>query len=350
MAPLCVGARRCDGRGGVFRTWLRLKASCACWAIHVLQLGGAGASPVVSPPPVHKIFFVKTHGTGSSTVTNILHRLCATYSLECFLPTKKLMGQTYGKTLLERLVQRRGSDPAVHIFPNHCDLHPPLFDQLIPGNTKISIFRHPFDRIVSIYSHWSGPLKQAVKALQDGKEPPQGCFSPMTGHVPVQKFHTLDFVLLLEKFEVGLVMMRRQYGWRLRDIIFLPLKSTGDVAGKDVLLAQLQRPRHDATRKFLAECVEGQDMTIYRMAQRRWYEQWEALGTKGQAEVREETRKFVATLTKVSACCAGPSAKEDWLCWDMLEDNKAWVYRRRGDKEFQQPRPTTSTCARLVPD
>lgn len=348
---------------------MRFAAGFLNLAMHALQHTRAGANPAVAPPRVHKVVLVRMNGTGSSTLVNILHRLCATYRLGCFLPTRELHGKGYADLVKarqgrtgQRSIFTDNAHRQLHVFPDLCELQdrcvfqPRNLDALVPGITKIAIFRHPVDRILSVYSRQPHGIPELARGFMSGEVPESGCASSMVSRVPTEQFHALDFVLLLEKIDVGLVMMRRLFGWRLRDIIYVRLGGRrSDRLSKELhflkkSVKELDGPTDDLN-DFMAKCLAGDEMRTYRMAQKRWHQQWDALGTKGQIEVREETHMFEATLQKVRDCCQRRGTGQDWFCSEMLETDQEWAFRNiRAGLPLYDAEPAQSACVRLVPD
>lgn len=301
-----------------------------------LHLSSKRASSA-EPSPTSKIVYIKTHATASSTLTGIFHRFCDHYHFNCFVPPY-FAGKNANRTLLEDVLKmKKEQNLSWDVWPNHANLEADLFDQIIPNNTKVSIFRNPLDRLASSWAHAPAQLRVAVNALRQNqplKIPcgPEG--KKMTEHVPIEDFDKLDYVLLTEHMNLGLVMMKRKFNWQLSDIMYVSLKtSTGSTELKDALREMLVLPEVNMTTEIhnmLGACVLGNESLIYNMASDKFYQQWKELGASGQDEVQREVVKFEHLLEKMHLCCQANPADE--YCIKLSADNLAW----NGQREMPQ--------------
>lgn len=309
---------------------------------------------------VDKIVFIKTQSTGSSTLTSILHRFCDDHQRRCFVhPAGTHPGSTANRTRLKGYVEeeeararRFKQDPIAHawrpldIWPNHAVLEADLFDRLVPGNVKISIFRRPIERVLSSFSH--GPelpanrsraeeVQDILTALRAGERPQPWCGPAgfrLADSVPLADFDKLDFVLLTEKFDLSLILLRRRLRWRTHDIMYLKLKDhqqDADLeASRQHLRQYLTLPDDNITQptRFLKEhCIEGEEAAVYHKAHDKFDQQFSRLSTRVQEDVAEELEDFGRSLASVADCCERDP--DDAYCQRLVEDNVPWVIRQR---------------------
>lgn len=332
--------------------------------LSVLQHGMGLRMAPSSVEPVTKVVYIKTHSTGSSTLTGILHRYCDFHRLRCFVHPENIKpGYTLGRENLKNVMSvMESKNQTVDIWPNHAILEPDLFDHMIPGNLKISIFRNPLDRVLSSFKHghWRAggtrfvahTIRKTIRELKNNTlnrefltdrfdDPcgPQGM--PMSRHVPVDKFNTLDFVLLTEQYNLGLVMLQRRLGWSKRDMMYLRLKDhneDGPVLHEAAaeLKEYITGPKEHMTtaaRNVVETCIEG-DEAIYDLAQKKFVSQWQQLSAQEQKEVQDDVKRFEMALENLAACCR--EDPEDRYCKSLADDNIEWV---RGHQLFSVRSP-----------
>jgi len=271
-------------------------------------------------------------------LTSILHRYCDNHGLQGFVhPPGDWPGLTADRgKLQDYLALLEARNRSVDMWANHASFEPDLFDRMVPGNAKISLFREPFGRVISSFGHGSlARIKDAVRKLRRNILLREECGDEgtrMSELVQASQFPLLDFVLLTERYEEGLVMMRRKFGWAKRDIMHLKLKVTssrkrGALQNLTAYLSQPARKLTPAARFLLGRCVRGAEATIYKMARDRFQSQWEALGASAQREVSDEVGEFKAALARLAECCSA-NARDDF-CVRLQGDNVKWVREHR---------------------
>jgi len=321
----------------------------------VSKKGAASTKPLTS-----KIFFVKSHSTGSSTMTSILQRYCDGHGKACFIPPPDWSAShTYHANDLKQFCEDDKVSKALDIWPNHVIFDPDAVDCLVPGSFKISIFRRPLDRVESAFRHL-GPdrFEKAMSDLAADKWLEATCGAgshgmPMSHHIPLNTFKHLDFVMLTEKYDLSLVLLRRRLGWRLSDIVYLKSKDFPNMHGEQF---KSSRPKFDfnsrafsttAGRSFLQSCVKGDEAAIYRMAEQKFDEQLATLGRNELLEVGVELRHLQGVLDDVAACCT--KHVRDAYCRRLAEDNMDWVERHRNHKRARKAhRLRSSRCTKFV--
>mmetsp|Transcript_2554 Transcript_2554/g.5625 ORF Transcript_2554/g.5625 Transcript_2554/m.5625 type:complete len:98 (-) Transcript_2554:666-959(-) len=96
---------------------------------------------------IDKNVFIKTHGTGSSTLTGVLHWFCENHAKRCYISPEDysthlnrhegnlIPCMTYGSQSLAPIVANQAG--SLDIWANHVRLLPDMLNTLIPGNFKI---------------------------------------------------------------------------------------------------------------------------------------------------------------------------------------------------------------------
>jgi hypothetical protein len=311
--------------------------------LSTLQFGvGLQFASPHSVKPVTKVVYIKTHSTGSSTLTGILHRYCDSHGLRCFVHPKGMSpGHTIVPKELANIAQHMEiTNQTIDIWPNHAVLEPDIFDAMIPGNMKISIFRNPLDRVLSSFGHGSADkIRNNIRQLTENRGGDQGCGiegRKMSLHVPVDKFDALDFVLLTEQFDLGLIMMQRRFAWSKSDIMYLRLKDHTHDSGVQEALSDLKahitghnQNMTGAARELVASCIEGKEADIYDLAKTRFDLQWHQFDAQAQQELQIDMRNFQIALADLADCCKGKP--EDQYCKFLSDDNVEWVHKHQLD-------------------
>ena len=100
--------------------------------------------------PQTNIVFLKTHKTGSSTITNILNRFAETHNLTVALPMDGFYHFLWPLLFQTDFVQNRLPKP--NILSNHARFNARPLMELMPDTTKfITILRHPATQFISLF-------------------------------------------------------------------------------------------------------------------------------------------------------------------------------------------------------
>ena len=287
------------------------------------------------PKQSQKVVFIKTHSTGSSTLTNILHRFCDMHNKTCAgpAPGQKVTTTVDRSQLAEYVDRNKGK---IDIWPNHVIFEDDLFDALMPGAVKVSLFRDPQSRILSSYAH--GQPWEAIVVADDlrteGRETPH-CGTAgelMSAQVPLSKFDKLDFVMLTEEYDLSLVMLGRRLGWELQDLLYYRLNDHHEVPpalrrGLDGMKKCMEEPRADTAKHFLERCAGLEEQEVYKMAKDRFNQQWQRLTSDQKEEVKRSVAKLKAGVKALQACCA--LVTEDAYCRHLSEINAEWNVRNQ---------------------
>jgi len=323
---------------------MTMRVACLLF-LSMLQLG-VGVQ-IISPhsvEPVTKVVYIKTHSTGSSTLTGILHRHCDSHGLRCFIHPKNMdPGKTIERKELADIAHTmEKTNQTIDIWPNHAILEPDIFDNMIPGNMKISIFRNPLDRVLSSFGHGSvESIRASIRQLTENRGGDQGCGrqgTKMSYHVPVDKFDALDFVLLTEQYDVGLIMLQRRFAWSKRDMMYLRFKNHHNNLPVQDVLSDLKshitgQKEHmtGAAQKLVESCIEGKEADIYELAKRRFDSQWRHFDVQAQQDMQSDVHNYQIALADLADCCK--DEPEDHYCQFLSDDNVEWVHNHQFDRQ-----------------
>ena len=321
-------------------------------------------STASGPSPSHKpytnnesleirhIGFLKVHKAGSTTIQNILFRFGLKRNLAFVLPK-------IGPYLSTGILPIK---PGIHydILASHTAYKKSLFDRLLPKDkVNIAIVREPMDRMISaafyyrdVYNHQylkkiPGPNFIEKLLLQPDtydKKP----FSPTrnsmgfdfgfeSGAKPQSTNATLNtlklldkelkLVMVMEKFDESLVMLKRYLGWKMEDIIYL----RGNSHKHDKIdITDEQRAKHKETC-FL-------DYAIYDYFTERFRERVAAEGLEFQKEVE----LFQSYINKTQSFCANTNANTNTnnkTHFSASNWNSEFVITRDDCEQMKLPEP-----------
>lgn len=257
-----------------------------------------------SRPDLPPIGFIKTHKTGGSTIANILHRLGDARGLRFLLPADNIWlgwpepfpGRWAG--------QQKGETPnhQFDVICNHAVFNKAQMSEFLkPTPFFFTILRHPLRQIESAFNYfpavsgefrWSRGLRFLEGVAQGGDIPnpvAQSCFRNPQAHDLGwyewsggqeqdqnedaitswigQLNQDLDFVMLNEHFDEGLVLLRRRLGLSLDDVAEVSLKVS---QGKHV------PPSADEASKI--QQLLRVDSALYQHFNQTFWSEWESAG------------------------------------------------------------------------
>ncbi len=212
---------------------------------------------------VDKVLFVKTHKTGSSTITNILNRFADLRELIVALPmggTNRFMWpQKFHWTSTDLL---RLNGETANILSNHARYERSQMDVIMKKNTiYITILRDPVTQFHSSFYYFEFDKTLGLQRKEDPlgeflKDPDQHLYdlSIRLGDLPpemnliqngmlfdlgydflefanetvinkaISKLaNELDLVLIMEHFDESLVLLMREYCWDIDDILYVKM-------------------------------------------------------------------------------------------------------------------------------
>ena len=207
--------------------------------------------------PITNIVFLKTHKTGSTTMTSIFERFGYRNNLTFALPKhrhgfdkSKNFSQAYVIPIPKVLAK---SYPRFNILANHAIYNRPELDKTVPNATYITILRNPVTQLESAFGYFemykglniSGPnafeifmenislyfynttfkYKQKIRS-KNGQLFDLG-FNTKVNNTDIirRKIRTLDgefdLVLITEYFDESLILMRKLLCWSYDDILYI---------------------------------------------------------------------------------------------------------------------------------
>ncbi|XP_058971685.2 galactosylceramide sulfotransferase [Pocillopora verrucosa] len=224
--------------------------------------------------PVRNILFLKTHKTGSSTITNILNRYGDKNDLIITLPVKSYLFHWPSSFRLSFVESTYGRPP--NILCNHARYNKVPMNWLFPKETSryITILRDPVMQFESVFNffhlwyHFDGLQKARFKleAFLDNstlyfdqvkakvgryitlnliKNPTlfdlgldTDFYENLTAVRDYIRFvaQEFDIVMLMEYFDESLVLLKRRFCWKFEDILYFKLNERGEqfVRNKDL--------------------------------------------------------------------------------------------------------------------
>ena len=274
---------------------------------------------------IRHIGFLKVHKAGSSTMQNIFFRFGLKRNLTFVIPKS---GNYF--TGIRSIVPLR---PGNHhdILAVHCVYRKEEFDKVLPPNkVNIAIVREPLQRMISAAYYYrdvfgEGYLKRVpsgnfIKELiMHSEKYERGSFShtknsmgkdfgfdPSTKEADtnkiLEKLKFLDkefkLVLVMERFEESLVLLKRYLNWKLSDILFFQSNSHKHA---EVNLTE------EETRKHKNKCFL--DYAIYDFFTKLFEYKVEAEGP----DFKDEVRHFETILKQVRSFCDHSKAPTDQL-------------------------------------
>ena len=210
--------------------------------------------------PVNNILFLKTHKTGSSTLTNILNRYGDKRDLLFALPLKGTYHFYWPRPFRLRYAMAFGREP--NILCNHARYNKAPMHWLFPKETTryITMLREPTVQFESVFNFFR--LEKRIKDLRTVKLPmdsflqnatfyfeevrmPQlngslnliknpmlfelGLDTAYHGNLTVVRnyirflLQEFDIVMLMEYFDESLVLLKRRFCWKIEDILYFKL-------------------------------------------------------------------------------------------------------------------------------
>ena len=225
----------------------------------ILQLShDAGMSPTCKPE--NSILFLKTHKTGSSTLTNILNRYGDSRDLVFALPANGKLSFFWPTPFFLKSTMPTRRTP--NILCNHARYNEGPMHWLFPKKTTryITMLREPAKQFESVfnYYHADKTLKvsgNATSPLENFLQNAEFYLNKRRGEAKLLKnpalfdlgLHTeyhenltavdnyihflhqeFDLVLLMEYFDESLVLLKRRFCWKIEDILYFKLNERTD--------------------------------------------------------------------------------------------------------------------------
>lgn len=234
--------------------------------------------------PHKSVAFLKTHKTGSSTLTNILNRYADLRELSIALPREHLYRFGWPGYFNWRNVDmfRLNGQPA-HILCNHARYNRPAMDIVMRSDTKyITILRDPVNQFESTFNYmelyhdfnlpkFPNPMEvflknpyghlqnltkrvkslpESINLVRNGMFFDLG-FSSLMGSRKDSELRNaianiekeFSLVLIMEYFDESLVLLKREFCWDLDDVIYIKQnqRKYGNNTSHNFISAQLRR-------------------------------------------------------------------------------------------------------------
>lgn len=289
--------------------------------------------------PVTNVVFLKTHKTGSSTMSNIMLRFADTHNLTVALPLKdhwELGG--YPAYIDKRLIDP--SLPKYNIIGHHFRFNIEKLGDIMPDSTRyVTIIRSPVDNVESVFGFFQDQMPfidwlEGIEAdtavrLKIFYDNPSKYYNVETDWYFRAKNHMFfdigydvsnddsnyigskvnemenifTLVLLTDFFDESLIMMKNLLCWDWEDIIYIKFKMRVDDAKTEV--------QEDLAQKILK--WNKADAMLYDFFNKTFWKKVEAYGTdrmKNDLEVFKRKQKHAEEMCIESY---QPFKKKPWI-------------------------------------
>ena len=201
------------------------------------------------------IFFLKVHKAASSTGMNIMMRFGLSRNLTIMVP-KKGLSFSQQTTLKASQILDYSPNSTYDISCNHVVFDKRSIARFMPSDTLyIGTVRHPFSQFKSAFMYYRNTYHLPYLKKIPGPDPMLTYLKSPLRYEPkasrylsftdnrmsldygaafidteamknyVNRLDTeFDFILLVEKFDESLVLLKRLLGWETKDIIYIPHK------------------------------------------------------------------------------------------------------------------------------
>lgn len=309
------------------------------------------------------VLFVKTHKTGSSTVTGILWReLCLKQLVNCFLPPADHPGRMWDLTNSAHIQYIKsgsgtgGVSAPYNAWLSHIVYNKRIFDFLTTPTTVISIVRRPSLRFQSAW-YWYNlsaviggrSLTSFAESLVHGNA--TSLLSKLEQHTKIrgkfragldsysqeltgveklkvlkvefqakfaallQKIESLEwFIIVNERMEESLVLLAHHLEW------------SQDSLGESLLHLRLKQQQYMSVTDdhLLHKLDEAQphDSALYVAANQALDHRISMLELAEKESFRDQVQQLQATLVKLHTDCDANGSNDDSRCHELRKDNK----------------------------
>jgi len=287
--------------------------------------------------PASYVLFLKTHKTGSSTITNILNRYVDTRNLTILLPRYR---QSYNFQWPNKFRFSAAADTFTrpNILANHARYSREAMDRVFPreSTSYVTILRNPVNQFESSFQFFSfaymlniqtktNPVKyfldnpaSSAEIVSLAKKYPalhlirNPLFYDLgldykdydNDSVVSNAINTIerdfDLVLLMEHFDESLTLMRRRFCWEIDDVVYFKLNER---------LGKNRRPRDSMSADMISkiENWNNADMALYNHFQRKF---WVEIYKEGP-EFHTDVMKLKARRQYYTEACIEDEAIEE---------------------------------------
>lgn len=267
------------------------------------------------PPQVHK--------AASTTIFNMLIRFSMSRDLNVMFPLQgNLLSET--KAELQTIMPHPPSPPfRFDILCHHVLFRKAQIRRWFPDDTRyVTILRQPWHQLNSAFKYYKTvwpkeylmEVSTVTQLVENWRlvEP----FDPLTSYtnnrmsidlgLPPEQIHnssyvstfvddmhsTFDLVLIVERFDESLVLMKRRFRWTMKDIVYMKLNSL-----KNKTDAASEEPDAELKEKFLR--FSQFDIAVYN----HFVEVLEQAIENEGTEFSEELQQFTVILKLISGFC-----------------------------------------------
>ena len=232
----------------------------------------------VNCPPKSKIFFLRVHKTGTSTITTLLYRFALSHGLSIFpaqdhpWPNKTLDDVI----MLPPGCKKKHGGP-FDVFAEHYNFNISQVDRYFPETDYdfVVSLRHPYPQLRSLFGEFQLPFRLGLPANNPGVDPvvrfldgidiygqnariPAKSQSARQLGVPEHLLDDKDYifnwikgmgsrfanVIITEYFDESMLLLRRRLCWSMQDIIYLVQRRNNALAFRHHELNRTQEAIH----------------------------------------------------------------------------------------------------------
>ena len=272
------------------------------------------------------VFFLKVHKAASTTVMNVLYRFALQRHLNIMLPWHSNIISEGGKLWIRNVMPLPRVGSHFDILCNHLVFHEDSIRRNLPADVRfIGIVREPFQQFVSAFLYYRTQFRLRYLQQIRGADPiatylqnPAMLEAKSSQNSYTHNRMSLDFgmqplrmnderyvadyvnylnrtfhlVMVSERFDESMVLLKRLLGWRLQDVIYI---KNNVFASKH--LRQYTEEEKAAHRQFNAA-----DYALYEHFSQLFQRKVEAEGRLFPAEVAA----YVSLREKVEKFCEEP--------------------------------------------
>ena len=310
----------------------------------------ASATADLRPKPRTHIAFLKVHKAASSTVQNILYRFGSERDLSFVLPYNghyvSKDADTYGEVLPSMDKSGKYDIICNHVVFNYWKFKSLMYDDAF----YLAIVRNPLKRFVSAAYYYrymymyinpylgevnrstflhdliTNPLKYepnfkdsktfnhlafdfglAVPSIEEVMSLDEETKNMFVSHI-MEKFH---FVMLVEKFDESLVILKRHLNWTIKDILYIKQNQFQNVTDNADIIIQNVTAEDEARFKL----TNHLDYLIYN----KFVERFNDLASK-ENDLDAEVKEFKRKLELVEAFCIIDTTRREAIFWETEFD------------------------------